>query len=105
MHWVLGMVPGPDGNWFVACSHINMVLAFNAKSGQQLGVAARGGGLKMPTGLAFAPGNILYVVSAGSNSVLQYAQGGYFRGAVTNDLPNGFGEHTDTRVSLAQYMT
>jgi glucose/arabinose dehydrogenase len=85
-----GMIAGPDGNWFVACSSVNMVLAFNAKSGQQLGVAARGGGLKQPQGIAFAPGNVLYVVSKGSNSIAQYAQGGYFRGTITNELQNGF---------------
>jgi len=84
-----GIVQGPDGNWFVACNHINLVLAFNGKSGQQLGIAARAGGLKRPTGLAFGPGNMLYVVSAGSNQVLQYARGGYFRGMVARDLPSG----------------
>lgn len=85
------LIAGPDGNWFVACSSLNIVLALNARSGQQLGVAARGGGLKAPTGIAFAPGNVLYVVSSGSKQILQFAQGGQFRGAVASNLPNGFG--------------
>lgn len=88
--WPKGLIVGPDGNWFLSCSHINLVLAFNAKSGQQLGVAARGGGLKTPMGLAFAPGNVLYVVSSGNNQILQYAQGGYFRGSVASGVQNAF---------------
>lgn len=73
---------GPDGNLFVACSALSKVLAFNANSGQQLGVAAQGGGLSQPQGIAFGPGNSLYVMSHGTRQVLRYAQGGYFQGAV-----------------------
>jgi DNA-binding beta-propeller fold protein YncE len=73
---------GPDTNLFVACQLLGKVIALNANSGQQLGIAAQGGGLKMPTGIAFGPGNTLYVTSVGSNQLLRYAQGGYFQGAV-----------------------
>lgn len=73
---------GPDSNLFVACSQLNKVIAFNANSGQQLGIAAQGGGLAQPTAIAFGPGNTLYVISSGSHKLLRYAQGGYFQGAV-----------------------
>jgi sugar lactone lactonase YvrE len=73
---------GPDTNLFVACAQLNKVIAFNANSGQQLGIAAQGGGLSNPTGIAFGPGNTLYVVSTGNNRLLRYAQGGYFQGSV-----------------------
>lgn len=76
------IVFGPDTNLFVACHHLNKVIAFNAHSGQQLGVAAQGGGLIGPTGIAFGPANTLYVVSSGSRKLLRFAQGGYFQGAV-----------------------
>lgn len=80
---------GPDSNLFVACSSIARVVALNANSGQQLGVAAQGGGLSQPVGIAFGPGNTLYVVSTGSNKVLKYAQGGYFQGSVHSSQDSG----------------
>lgn len=80
---------GPDSNLFVACEHMGKVVALNANSGQQLGVAAQGGGLKAPKGLAFGPGNTLFVVSAGSNAILKYAQGGYFQGVVQRTADPG----------------
>jgi len=83
------IVFGPDTNLFVACRHLNKVIAFNAHSGQQLGVAAQGGGLSRPTGIAFGPGNTLYVVSSGSNKLLRFAQGGYFQGAVQKLVDEG----------------
>lgn len=83
------IVFGPDGNLFVACEHISKVIALNANSGQQLGVAAQGGGLKAPRGLAFGPGNTLFVVSRGSNAILKYAQGGYFQGVVQRTADPG----------------
>lgn len=86
---VRGIAQGPDGNWYAACYNINLVLAFNGKSGQQLGIAARAGGLKRPTGLAFGPNNLLYVVSSGSHQILQYARGGYFRGMVSREYKSG----------------
>jgi len=73
---------GPDTNLFVACSGLGKVIALNVNSGQQLGIAAQGGGLKVPTGIAFGPGNTLYVTSFGTKQLLRYAQGGYFQGAV-----------------------
>lgn len=73
---------GPDTNLFVACSLLNRVIALNANSGQMLGIAAQGGGLSQPHGIAFGPGNTLYVVSGGNHKLLRYAQGGYFQGAV-----------------------
>lgn len=80
---------GPDSNLFVACSSLARVIALNANSGQQLGVAAQGGGLSQPVGIAFGPGNTLYVVSTGSKKVLKYAQGGYFQGAVHTSEDRG----------------
>lgn len=80
---------GPDGHLFVACFGLDKVIAYNAQSGQQLGVAARGGGLSQPTGLAFGPGSTLYVVSSGSQALLSFAQGGYFQGAVARGLTGG----------------
>jgi len=85
------IVFGPDGNLFVACFHLGKVIAYNAQSGQQLGVAAQGGGLSRPYGLAFGPGSTLYVVSSGSNQLLSYAQGGYFQGAVDRNVEHGTG--------------
>jgi sugar lactone lactonase YvrE len=83
------IVFGPDGHLFVACFALDRVVAYNAQSGQQLGVAARGGGLSQPTGMAFGPGSTLYVVSSGSNALLSFAQGGYFQGAVARGLTGG----------------
>jgi outer membrane protein assembly factor BamB len=88
-----GMVFGPDGNLFVACSTLNKVFAYNSQSGQLLGVAAQGGGLSRPCGIAFGRGSTLFVLSAGSRSVLSFAQGGYFQGSAF--------KATDARTGIA----
>ena len=68
------LVPGPDGNLYVASAGTDSVLRYNAGTGQLIDtfVTANSGGIDDPFGLAFGPDGNLYVGSASTHAVYRY---------------------------------
>ncbi len=68
------LVPGPDGNLYVASAGTDSVLRYNTGTGQLIDtfVTANSGGLDSPYGLAFGPDGNLYVGSAATHAIYRY---------------------------------
>ena len=64
--------PGAVGDLYVSEASGDRVLQFDGPTGALAGTFASGGGLDMPTGLAFGPNGNLFVVSNGTKEVIEY---------------------------------
>lgn len=57
---------GPDGNLYVATISETGVLRFNGATGEPMGVAASGNGIRRASGISFGPDGKLYVLDSDS---------------------------------------
>lgn len=78
-HGCRGVEFGPDGNLYVDDGPGDRVLRFDGRTGQPLGVAAQGGAMRGPVGLAIAADGTIYVGGALDNAVHVYRDGAHVR--------------------------